>query len=166
MHQQHSPEKIRYPFMGGWVGPKAGLDGCEKISPQPGFDPRIINIYIYTEWPKKCIRSLLINNFGMNLNEISISGWECNIMYNSKTSLISIFLLYKYSSYGYRVIFFMSKCVYIFFWATLYIMQCCYPCHEGIPREQINSYSFLSLAGPRPLYRWQTNPVLIENETG
>jgi len=27
--------------------------------------------------------------------------------------------LYKYSSYDYRVIFFMSKCVYIF-WATLY----------------------------------------------
>jgi hypothetical protein len=28
-------------------------------------------------------------------------------------------VLYKYSSYDYRVIFFMSKCVYIF-WATLY----------------------------------------------
>ena len=28
--------------------------------------------------------------------------------------LISILLLYKYSSYDYRVIFFMSKCVYIF----------------------------------------------------
>ena len=33
---------------------------------------------------------------------------------NSRTSLISILLLYKYSSYDYRVIFFMSKCVYIF----------------------------------------------------
>ena len=32
---------------------------------------------------------------------------------NSRTSLISILLLYKYSSYDYRVIFFMSKCVYI-----------------------------------------------------
>ena len=37
---------------------------------------------------------------------------------NSRTSLISILLLYKYSSYDYRVIFFMSKCAYIF-WATL-----------------------------------------------
>ena len=37
---------------------------------------------------------------------------------NSRTSHISILLLYKYSSYDYRVIFFMSKCVYIF-WATL-----------------------------------------------
>jgi len=41
-------------------------------------------------------------------------------MQNSRTSLISILLLYKYSSYDYRVTFFMSKCVYIF-WATLYI---------------------------------------------
>ena len=31
--------------------------------------------------PKKCIHSLLINIFGINLNEISISGWECNIMF-------------------------------------------------------------------------------------
>ena len=33
---------------------------------------------------------------------------------NSRTSLISFLLLYKYSSYDYRVIFFMSKYVYIF----------------------------------------------------
>jgi len=26
---------------GGWVGPRAGLDGCEK-SPPPGFDPRTV----------------------------------------------------------------------------------------------------------------------------
>ena len=45
------------------------------------------------------------------------------IIQNSRTSLISILLLYKYSSYDYGVIFFMSKCVYIF-WATLYITKC------------------------------------------
>jgi hypothetical protein len=33
---------------------------------------------------------------------------------NSRTSLILILLLCKYSSYDYTVIFFMSKCVYIF----------------------------------------------------
>ena len=27
-----------------------------------------------TEWPKKCVHSLLINIFGINLNDISISG--------------------------------------------------------------------------------------------
>jgi hypothetical protein len=32
------PGKIRYPFAGGWVGPRAGLDG-PKISSPPGFDP-------------------------------------------------------------------------------------------------------------------------------
>ena len=25
--------------IGGWVGPRAGLDGCGKSRPQPGFDP-------------------------------------------------------------------------------------------------------------------------------
>jgi hypothetical protein len=25
--------------IGGWVGPRAGLDGLRKISPPPGFDP-------------------------------------------------------------------------------------------------------------------------------
>jgi hypothetical protein len=25
---------------GGWVGPRAGLDGCGKSRPPPGFDPR------------------------------------------------------------------------------------------------------------------------------
>ena len=34
--------------------------------------------------PKKCIHSLLINSFGINLNEISISGWECNIMFSQQ----------------------------------------------------------------------------------
>ena len=34
--------------------------------------------------PKKCIHSLLINIFGINLNEISVSGWECNIMFSQQ----------------------------------------------------------------------------------
>ena len=32
-----------------------------------------LNNCLYTEWPKKCIHSLLTNIFGINLNEISIS---------------------------------------------------------------------------------------------
>ena len=27
---------------GGWVGPRAGLDRCEKSRPPPGFDPRTV----------------------------------------------------------------------------------------------------------------------------
>jgi len=81
--------------------------------------------------PKKCIHSLLINIFGINLNEISISGWECNIIYNSRTSPISILLLYKYSSYDYRVIFFTSKCVYILLGHSVLNLTGCmfYVCH-------------------------------------
>jgi hypothetical protein len=71
--------------------------------------------------PKKCTHSLLINIFGINLNEISISGWECNWFQNSRTSVISILLLYKYSSYGYKVIFSMSKCLYIFCGHSVYV---------------------------------------------
>ena len=29
-------------FTGGWVGPKAGLDGCGKSRFPPGFDPRTV----------------------------------------------------------------------------------------------------------------------------
>jgi hypothetical protein len=28
--------------IGGWVGPRAGLDRCGKSRPQPGFDPRTV----------------------------------------------------------------------------------------------------------------------------
>ena len=37
---------------GGWVGPRAGLDGCGKISPPPGFDPRTVQPVAsrYTDW--------------------------------------------------------------------------------------------------------------------
>ena len=28
--------------IGGWVGPRVGLDGMRKISPPPGFDPRTV----------------------------------------------------------------------------------------------------------------------------
>jgi len=27
---------------GGWMGPRAGLDGCGKISLPPGFDPKAV----------------------------------------------------------------------------------------------------------------------------
>jgi hypothetical protein len=28
--------------IGGWIGPRAGLDSCEKSRPPPGFDPRTV----------------------------------------------------------------------------------------------------------------------------
>ena len=29
--------------IGGWVGLRAGLDGCGKSRPPPGFDPRTVH---------------------------------------------------------------------------------------------------------------------------
>ena len=37
----------RYPLNEGWVGPRAGLDSCEKFRPPQGFDPRIDLIRTY-----------------------------------------------------------------------------------------------------------------------
>ena len=28
--------------IGGWVGPRAGLYGCEKVLPPPGYDPQTV----------------------------------------------------------------------------------------------------------------------------
>jgi len=44
--QRHAPAPLPLgkrtcaPCVGGWVGPRAGLDGCEISRPPPGFDPR------------------------------------------------------------------------------------------------------------------------------
>jgi hypothetical protein len=36
---------------GGWVGPRAGLDGCGKSRPQSGFDPRTVQpVATYQEY--------------------------------------------------------------------------------------------------------------------
>ena len=86
------------------------------------YAPQTIHVSGVQSGPKKCIHSLLINIFAINLNEISISGWECNWIQNSRTSLLSILLLYKYSIYGYRVIFFMQKCVYMFLGHSVYVI--------------------------------------------
>ena len=48
-----------------------------------------------TGWPKKYIHSLLINIFGINLNKISISGWECNIMFSQQMAQALMSLIVK-----------------------------------------------------------------------
>ena len=55
--QRHAPPalptgKTRYPLTGGWVGPRADLDGCRKSRPPPGFDPRTVQSVAsrYTDW--------------------------------------------------------------------------------------------------------------------
>ena len=77
-----------------------------------------------TEWPKK-MYTLFTHQYLWN------KLWQCldadgghfehlHWIQNSRTSLISILFLYKYSSYDYRIIFFMSKCVYIILGHSVY----------------------------------------------
>jgi hypothetical protein len=46
--QHHTPVALppgKWPgnhCIGVWVGPRTGLDGCEKPRSPPGFDPRIV----------------------------------------------------------------------------------------------------------------------------
>ena len=35
----YSKERPGTHYLVGWVSPRAGLDGCEKSRPPPGFDP-------------------------------------------------------------------------------------------------------------------------------
>jgi len=68
--QLHAPAAL-YPrerpgtyFTGGWVGPRAGLDG-RKISSPPGFDPRNVQPVVirYTDWATRPKLPELIRNF-------------------------------------------------------------------------------------------------------
>jgi len=61
--QRHSPAAL-YPrerpgahSMGGWVGPRADLDGCGKYLPHRGVDPRTVQavanryrVTLHTQW--------------------------------------------------------------------------------------------------------------------
>jgi len=52
-------------FTGGWVGPRAGLDG-QKISSPPGFDPQAVQPVVsrYTDW---ATRPTFVQNVQYNL---------------------------------------------------------------------------------------------------
>ena len=47
--QHHAPtvlplERPGTPCIGGWVGPRTGVNGCGKSRPSPGFDPRAVQL--------------------------------------------------------------------------------------------------------------------------
>ena len=46
------PGKFGTHCIGGWVGTRAGLDGCGKSRPPPGFDPRTVQRVVsrYTDY--------------------------------------------------------------------------------------------------------------------
>ena len=47
-----TPGNTRYPFIEGWVGTNACLDGRGKSRPTLGFDPRTVRLVAsrYTDW--------------------------------------------------------------------------------------------------------------------
>ena len=56
--QRHATPLLLYPrgrpgthCIGGWVGPRAGLEGCGKSRPPPGFDPQTVQALVsrYTD---------------------------------------------------------------------------------------------------------------------
>ena len=51
-------ERLGTPRTGGWVGPRAGLDG-RKISSPPGFDPRSVQPVVsrHTDWATRPTRA-------------------------------------------------------------------------------------------------------------
>ena len=64
--------------------------------------------------PKKCIHSLRINIFGINLNEISISGWECNIMFSQQIIILHSHLEIKISFKFILKILMSKECIHFF----------------------------------------------------
>jgi len=50
--------------IGGWVSPRAGLDGCGKTRPPPGFDPRTVQP-VASRW---AIPAHVLNNNNNNNN--------------------------------------------------------------------------------------------------
>jgi hypothetical protein len=76
--QRHSPAALppgKRPgahCAGGWMGPIAGLDGCRKSHPPPGFNPRTVQP-VATRCPSYFWARLLIRMEGMrNVWEVFI----------------------------------------------------------------------------------------------
>jgi hypothetical protein len=71
---------------------------------------------------------------------------------NSRTSLISILILYKYSSYDYRVIFLMSNCVYILLG---------HPVYYFMMDETMNLKCQTKFSPPGLCYRFDLDSLLL-----
>ena len=46
---------------GGWVGPMAGLEGCGKSHPLPGFNPRTVQPVVPTSYQRTHISCCILN---------------------------------------------------------------------------------------------------------
>jgi hypothetical protein len=75
----------------GWLNPRAGLDGCGKSCPPPGFDPPSVQPVAsrYTDWvllqPTAFEKEML---FFVSCYHYSVSGWQRIIQSASKDSFM------------------------------------------------------------------------------
>ena len=95
-------------FIGGWVGPRACLDGCGKISPSPGFDPRTLQpvasryadyaIPAHRSWVLVSIYNLIKGNtllflfadcFVYRLEKYNILDHKRSIYFNAERSIFT-----------------------------------------------------------------------------
>ena len=96
---------------GGWLAPRAGLDGCGKSSPAPGLDPRTVQPVAsrYTDWAIPAARIRVCNkwislyivilfvvclNWQSELHDISFmfNTWQyCNIERRSRRQQVEYF---------------------------------------------------------------------------
>jgi hypothetical protein len=59
----YSRERPSTHCKGGWVGPRTGLNVCEKSRPLPGFDPRTVRpVAIPTELPWSAVKLNTLRN--------------------------------------------------------------------------------------------------------
>lgn len=120
-------EMIRYPFIGGWVGPGPGLNGYGKSRPLPGFDPWICRPVasrysgpLYSRQRKAIIlihlvlavRFLGVNHSRCELDHSSSSNVKVKTDWSS-TSTLSAFMASKGTNFILDIIITFSRVVHM-----------------------------------------------------
>ena len=75
---------LQYRHFTGYASLFSDEPYLEKSVPRNQHFHRLLALFSIYRVAQKNIYTLLINIFGINLNEISISGWECNIMFSQQ----------------------------------------------------------------------------------
>ena len=74
--------------IGCWVGPRAGLDGCQKSRPPPGFDPRTVQPVAsrYTDYdiPTHWLGTRFLNKLLYALESLSVPKQDKQLFYKKE----------------------------------------------------------------------------------
>ena len=55
--------------VGGWVGPRGGMDSCGKSRPSPGFDPRTVQ-HVASRYTDYAIRPLMYRTSSKRVRDV------------------------------------------------------------------------------------------------